>query len=148
MAKVKKRPKVRKKTVESPSPLREIVGDDVYDVYDVWVAMLKGLVPDGRTHRLSVLVATMLAYASSIAWSSRDTDDEDAPAYPLLAASEGMEDEEASRLLKPMLTRLFKARMPRSSTSGSAVGASGTASSGRRPSSSAAGTITRGKDNL
>ena len=42
MAKVKKRPKVRKKTVESPSPLREIVGDDVYDV---WVAMLKGLVP-------------------------------------------------------------------------------------------------------
>ena len=105
MAKVKKRPKVRKKTVESPSPLREIVGDDVYDV---WVAMLKGLVPDGRTHRLSVLVATMLAYASSIAWSSRDTDDEDAPAYPLLAASEGMEDEEASRLLQPMLTRLFK----------------------------------------
>ena len=29
-------------------------------------------------------------------------------AYPLLAASEGMEDEEALRLLKPTLTRLFK----------------------------------------
>ena len=89
----------------APSPLREIVGDDVYDV---WVAMLKRLVPDGRTHRLSVLVASMLAYASSIAWSRRDADDEDDPAYPLLAASEGMEYEEALRLLKPMLTRLFK----------------------------------------
>lgn len=70
--------------------------------------MLKGLVPDGRTHRLSVLVASMLAYASSIAWSNRDPDDEDDPAYPLLAASEGMDDDEALRLLKPMLTRLFK----------------------------------------
>ena len=105
MVKVKKSPKARKKTVETPSPLREIVGDDVYDV---WVTMLKKLVPDGRTHRLSVLVASMLAYASSIAWSNRDTDDEDDPAYPLLAASEGMDADEALRLLKPMLTRLFK----------------------------------------
>ena len=104
--KPKKKPTARqKKTAAAPSPLREIVGDDVYDV---WVAMLKKLVPDGRTHRLSVLVASMLAYASNAAWSSRDTDDEDDPAYPLLAASEGMEDEEALRLLKPMLTRLFK----------------------------------------
>jgi len=74
MAKAKKSPKARKKTVEAPSPLREIVGDDVYDV---WVAMLKKLVPDGRTHRLSVLVASMLAYASNVAWSSRDPDEED-----------------------------------------------------------------------
>ena len=105
MATVKKSPKVRQQTAEAPCPLREIVGDSVYDV---WVAMLKGLVPDGRTHRLSVLVASMLAYASNVAWSSRDADDEDDPSYPLLAASEGMEDEEALRLLKPMLTRLFK----------------------------------------
>ena len=105
MAKVKKSPKARQQTAEALSPLREIVGDNVYDV---WVAMLKKLVPDGRTHRLSVLVASMLAYASNVAWSSRVADDEDDPAYPLLAASEGMEDEEALRLLKPMLTRLFR----------------------------------------
>ena len=95
----------QKKTATAPSALRELVGDDVYDV---WVAMLKKLVPDGRTHRLSVLVASMLAYASDVAWSSGDTDDEDDPAYPLRAASEGMEEEDVLRLLKPMLTRLFK----------------------------------------
>ena len=95
----------QKKTVTAPSPLREVVGDGVYDV---WVAMLKKLVPDGRTHRLSVLVASMLEFASGIAWSSRDKDDEDAPAHALRAASEGMEEEEVLRLLKPMLTRLFK----------------------------------------
>jgi hypothetical protein len=100
-----KQAKQRKKAALSPSPLREIAGDDVYEV---WVTMLKKLVPDGRTHRLSVLVASMLAYASSVAWSSRDTDDEDDPAYPLLTASDGVDDEEALRLLKPMLTQLFK----------------------------------------
>lgn len=97
--------KRRTKAARSPSPLREIVGDDVYDV---WVTMLKKLVPDGRTHRLSLLVASMLAYASSTAWSRRDTGHEDDPAHPLLAASEGVDNEEALRLLKPMLTRLFQ----------------------------------------
>ncbi len=95
----------QKKAATAPSPLREIVGEDVYDV---WVAMLKKLVPDGRTHRLSVLVASMLAYASDVAWSNREPDDEGDPASPLLLASEGMDEEEALRLLKPMLTRLFK----------------------------------------
>lgn len=87
------------------SPLREIVGDDVYDV---WVKMLKNLVPAGRTHRLSVVVASMLAYASSVASSRRDTDDEDFPAYALSAASGGVDDEEAFRLLKPLMVRLFR----------------------------------------
>lgn len=95
----------KKKTAEAPSPPKEIVGDDTYDV---WVAMLKELVPGGRTHRASVLVASMLAYASSIPEYSGDPDDEDDPSYPLLAASQGMDDEEALRVLKPMLTRLFR----------------------------------------
>ena len=86
------------------SPLREIVGDDVYDV---WVKMLKKLVPAGRTHRLSVVVASMLAYASSIASSRRDADDDD-PAFALSAASGGVDDEEAFRLLKPFIVRLFR----------------------------------------
>jgi|GEM_PF-7033049 len=94
--KTNKKPTARRKTAATPSPLREIVGQDVYDV---WVTMLKELVPGGRTHRLSVLVASMLAYAASIAESSGDPDDEDDPAYPLLVASQGMDDEEALRLL-------------------------------------------------
>ena len=32
-------------------------------IYNVWLDMLKCLVPHGRTHRLSVLVAGMLQYA-------------------------------------------------------------------------------------
>lgn len=87
------------------SPLREIVGDEVYDV---WVKMLSNLVPDGRTHRLSVVVASMLTYASDIASAKRGTDKEDHPAYPLLVAFEGLEEDEALRLLTPMLNRLFK----------------------------------------
>jgi hypothetical protein len=39
-----------KKDAAALSPLREIVGDAVYDV---WVAMLKELLPGGRTHRLT-----------------------------------------------------------------------------------------------
>ncbi|MDH3443799.1 MAG: hypothetical protein OEN50_07750 [Deltaproteobacteria bacterium] len=33
------------------------------DTYAVWVCMLRELVPDGRTHRLSVILAGMLQYA-------------------------------------------------------------------------------------
>jgi len=98
-----KSPKPTKKKDGATSPLREIVG---VEVYDVWVKMLKGLVPDGRTHRLSVLVASMLAYAS--ACSRRNLDDETDPGYPLAVAAEGADDDEAFRLLKPMLTQLFK----------------------------------------
>ena len=97
--------KTPKKKAGASSPLREIVGDQVYDA---WVKMLKGLVPDGRTHRLSVLVTSMLAYASRITWSRKNIDDEADPGYPLVVAAEGADDEEAFRLLKPMLTRLFK----------------------------------------
>ena len=103
MAKPKSSP--RNKDADLLSPLRAIVGDDVYDV---WIVMLKKLVPDGRTDRLSVLVASMLAYASSVARTSRGSDEEDAPAYPLLTASRSADDEEAFRLLQPMLIRLFK----------------------------------------
>ncbi len=102
------------RTIKAISPLREVVGDEVYGV---WVEMLRKLVPHGRTHRLSVVVAGMLAYASCIASASRD--DEDDPAYPLVAPFRGLEDEEAFRLLEPMLARVL--RMPRSGTNGSAL---------------------------
>ena len=103
-ARLKPSKRAKKKSGAS-SPLREIVGDQVYDV---WIEMLSGLVPDGRTHRLSVVVASMLAYAAEVASARPGTDEEDHPAYALLVASEGLEDEEALHLLTPMLTRLFK----------------------------------------
>ncbi len=90
-AKTRSSKRVKKKT-GGVSPLREIVGDQVYDV---WVMMLSGLVPDGRTHRLSTVVASMLAYAAGVASAKRGTDKEDHPAYPLLSASEGFEEDEA-----------------------------------------------------
>ncbi len=50
--------------VKSQRCLKDVVGGKVYEV---WVEMLKQLVPDGRTHRLSVILASMLQYAYSIA---------------------------------------------------------------------------------
>lgn len=51
-------PAKRKQTLE------EVVGQETYAM---WVDMLRRLVPEGRTHRLAVLVAGMLHYAYLIA---------------------------------------------------------------------------------
>ena len=45
--------------------IQEVVGAKVYGT---WMDMLKRLVPHGRTHRLSVVVASMLQYAQGIAY--------------------------------------------------------------------------------
>ncbi len=50
--------------VQTPN-LRDIVGDAVYTV---WLDMLRRLVPDGRTHRLSKLVAAFMQYAAYMAF--------------------------------------------------------------------------------
>ena len=42
-------------------------------VYNVWLDMLKCLVPHGRTHRLSVLVAGMLQYAYDAAYKKAES---------------------------------------------------------------------------
>jgi len=45
---------------KSKRSLQDVVGKEIYSV---WVEMLRALVPGGRTHRLSVVVAGMLHYA-------------------------------------------------------------------------------------
>lgn len=54
--------------VAQPAPrrggLESVVGSDIYRV---WVAMLGRVGPDGRTHRLSVMVASMLQHAACVA---------------------------------------------------------------------------------
>lgn len=97
--KAKKKSKTVPATKQKPSDLQRLVGKDVYAT---WVAMLKKLVPDSRTHRLSVLVAAMLQYAASL-----PVDEDDPAAIALEDASQGDPDE-AFGLLKPMLERLFK----------------------------------------
>jgi hypothetical protein len=44
--------------------IKDVVGSKTYSV---WLGMLKRLVPNGRTHRLSVVVASMLQVAYEIA---------------------------------------------------------------------------------
>ncbi len=52
---------------KSKRSLQDVVGKETYVV---WVDMLHELVPDGRTHRLSVVIAGMLHYATAIAEKS------------------------------------------------------------------------------
>ena len=62
--------------------LQEVVGEEVYRT---WVSMLRELVPDGRTHRLALLVAAMLQYALVMAQEKRDEEmDETSLIYSLL----------------------------------------------------------------
>lgn len=86
--------------------LEEIVGKETYTV---WVEMLRRLVPDGRTHRLSPLVAAMLQYASTMAYEKYGGNPEEGSAAQLLLeASEAYEPEEAVELLSELVQGLFE----------------------------------------
>jgi hypothetical protein len=50
--------------------IKDVVGSKNYSV---WLAMLKRLVPYGRTHRLSVVVASMLQVAYEIAQEKEES---------------------------------------------------------------------------
>jgi hypothetical protein len=50
--------------------MKEVVGAKIYKV---WLDMLKSLVPHGRTHRLSVMVAGMLQYAQEVAYKKAES---------------------------------------------------------------------------
>ena len=89
--------KTKKKSVRpKKSPYRKdfkaLVGRDVYDH---WLEMLKTLVPQGRTHRLSVVVAGMIHFT----WSKADHNDEDLDENKVyLAMEEAFEDPESDSL--------------------------------------------------
>lgn len=44
--------------------IKDVVG---VKIYNVWIDMLKRLVPNGRTHRLSVVVGGMLQFTYEVA---------------------------------------------------------------------------------
>lgn len=85
--------------------LQEVVGKETYSI---WVDMLRTLVPAGRTHRLSVVIAGMLQYALEIAKGVENIDeDEDSVAMSLMDATESSNPEDAKGLLHDVVSRLF-----------------------------------------
>jgi hypothetical protein len=85
--------------------LQDVVGENTYSA---WVDMLQRLVPDGRTHRLSVLLTGMLQYALTIVEElDEDELDEDSVALSLINANE-MGPDEVKDELHDVMRRLFK----------------------------------------
>jgi len=101
--------RTRSKEPEAPSQrpqlsrdLEELVGGEVYRT---WILMLRELVPHGRTHRLSVLVAGMVQYASTCPASP----DRENTVAALLEDSAGLGlDEEQAEIVLPVIEQLFK----------------------------------------
>lgn len=89
---------------QSSNSIKKVVGKKVYDV---WLDMLRELVPWGRTHRLALIVAGMLQYASVVAAKHNDVDKEGSVAWRLTAAIETSDPEEVSELLLGLIKQLF-----------------------------------------
>lgn len=101
----------RKEIAPAARSLAAIVGPQTYAV---WVEMLKALVPHGRTHRLSVVVAGMLQHATGVAYrSTRGKAPRGSVAASFLAASETADPGEIAAELGDVLERLFRdAKVP------------------------------------
>jgi len=93
----------------SPKPkrsLQEVVGKETYTV---WVDMLRELVPDGRTHRLSVVVAGMLQYALDKAMKiKRRNEEEHSVAMSLIDSADTADPDHIKVLIHDVVDRLFK----------------------------------------
>ena len=91
---------------KSKRSLQDVVGKETYDV---WVDMLRELVPGGRTHRLSVVVAGMLEYAvGKSALIKHRNEEEHSVAMSLIDASEAGYPEHIKGLIHDVVDRLFK----------------------------------------
>ncbi|WP_045218812.1 hypothetical protein [Desulfonatronum thioautotrophicum] len=90
---------------KSTASLKTVVGDKVYSV---WLDMLRVLVPSGRTHRLAVVVAGMLQYATVLAANHKDVDEEESVAWNLVVATETPDPEEAEEFLMHLVQKLFR----------------------------------------
>lgn len=93
-------------TKQHKRSLQDVVGKETYAV---WIDMLQRLVPEGRTHRLAVVVAGMLQYAYNIAAENQEDDsDESSVAQALLDSGEVGDPEEAAGYLYAVVDQLFK----------------------------------------
>jgi hypothetical protein len=93
-------------TTKHKRSLEAVVGKETYAL---WADMLRRLVPEGRTHRLSVVVAGMLQYAYLIALDNVGDDvEEGSVAQALLDSGDGGDPEEVGEYLYDIVDRLFK----------------------------------------
>jgi len=91
---------------KSKRSLQDIVGKDTYTV---WVDMLRELVPDGRTHRLSVVVAGMLQYALDKAMKIKHRNEEEhSIAMSLIDSADTVNIDHIKALIHDVVDRLFK----------------------------------------
>jgi hypothetical protein len=92
-------------TPKNTRSLQDVVGEKTYSV---WVEMLGVLVPTGRTHRLSVLVAGMLQYALEMAENIEHRDEEEpSVAMSLIEAAESDYTEDTEDSIHEVVDRLF-----------------------------------------
>lgn len=90
----------------SKRSLAAVVGPETYAV---WVQMLRTLVPDGRTHRLAVVIAGMLQYAAAMAGEAVDEEsDASSVAAALVRSYDAGDPSEVKHLLHDTVARLFK----------------------------------------
>jgi len=86
--------------------LQDVVGKETYDV---WVDMLRELVPDGRTHRLCVVVAGMLEYAVDKAMQIKNRNEEEhSVAMSLIDATDTSDPDSIKELIHDVVDGLFK----------------------------------------
>jgi uncharacterized protein with PIN domain len=91
---------------KSKSSLQDVVGKETYSI---WVDMLRELVPDGRTHRLSVVVAGILQYATDKAVKIKHRiEEEHSVAMSLIDAAEAGYPEHIKELIHDVVDRLFR----------------------------------------
>jgi hypothetical protein len=91
---------------KSKRSLQDVVGKETYTV---WMDMLHELVPDGRTHRLSVVVAGMLEYAVDKSMQIKHRNEEEhSVAMSLIDANEAGYPEHIKELIHDVVDRLFK----------------------------------------
>ena len=77
--------------------IKDVVGSRNYSV---WMEMLKRLVPNGRTHRLSVVVASMLQVAYEIA---QEKEESNAKARQLSSIFESAFEHDEENEIGPLL---------------------------------------------
>ena len=86
--------------------LQDVVGKEIYSV---WVEMLRALVPGGRTHRLSVVIAGMLQYALEKAAKIKHRNEEEhSVAMSLIDADDAGYPDGIKELIHDVVDRLFK----------------------------------------
>ena len=77
--------------------IKDVVGSKNYSV---WLEMLKRLVPNGRTHRLSVVVASMLQLSYEIA---QEREESNAKARQLFSIFESASEHDEENGIEPLL---------------------------------------------